>query len=387
MRNLNGIIGLLGLMGLALHPACSSEETNSGGGAGGQSTTEPPEPTAELRVTAKFPSADALQNAGSLHVWALMHRGEAQTTCAALKAGAIDPYDLSLRQVADTVSTKVGEEVVAPKVVTGDVLVYVEAVDYIGRVDLAGCVSATIAEPSTSAVVPLSKAGVYDCSDPDSPDGAPCDDGKLCTIGETCQGGACQGARTRDCSNLSDACNAGLCDPIEGCIFSPVPDGSPCNDGLFCTVGDACIAGSCQGSQRDCGQGLGPCEISNGCDESLARCDIVLRTPGASCDDGSLCTTLDQCDFSGNCAGTPRDCSILTSGCQVGSCDMGTGNCVANPAPFGTTCDDGQICTNNDICNAGGTCTGSPLTGTTCDDGNFATTVDLCQNGICVGTP
>ncbi|KIG15227.1 hypothetical protein DB30_05771 [Enhygromyxa salina] len=73
-----------------------------------------------------------------------------------------------------------------------------------------------------------------------------CDDGNLCTSGEVCSAGDCGGGMPLDCSQLSDACNVGLCNQDNGqCVQQSANDGNPCNDGNQCTVAEVCNIGSC----------------------------------------------------------------------------------------------------------------------------------------------
>ncbi len=80
------------------------------------------------------------------------------------------------------------------------------------------------------------------------PTGPSCDDGDLCTTGDSCRFGRCRAGAAVDCSALDDACNAGICDATTGaCSTTPVPDGVPCDDGDACTLG-ACAGGACVGT-------------------------------------------------------------------------------------------------------------------------------------------
>ena len=92
------------------------------------------------------------------------------------------------------------------------------------------------------------------------------------------------------------------------CSVSCTP--ADCNDGNSCTT-DTCVGGTC-------------------------RHDPVAN--GTTCDDGSLCTDLDQC-LAGTCGGTP------IPGCCLGNLD----------------CDDGNAC-NTELCTAGNTCEFSSFT-------------------------
>jgi hypothetical protein len=77
-------------------------------------------------------------------------------------------------------------------------------------------------------------------------EGGLCDDGDLCTTGEQCGAGACGAGAPLDCSQLSDACNLGVCDPNDGqCVQEFANDGNPCDDANQCTVAEVCGAGSC----------------------------------------------------------------------------------------------------------------------------------------------
>lgn len=77
-------------------------------------------------------------------------------------------------------------------------------------------------------------------------EGGMCDDGLLCTSGEQCSAGACGGGAQLDCSQLSNACNVGLCNPMNGqCVQQSANDGNPCNDQNQCTVGEVCTVGDC----------------------------------------------------------------------------------------------------------------------------------------------
>jgi hypothetical protein len=54
------------------------------------------------------------------------------------------------------------------------------------------------------------------------------------------------------------------------------PDGAACDDGLYCTVGDTCQAGLCIGKERPCGGDLGFCETAT-CDEAADQCVGEVR--------------------------------------------------------------------------------------------------------------
>src|SRR5689334_6621437 len=78
-------------------------------------------------------------------------------------------------------------------------------------------------------------------------DGAQCDDMDACTLAGTCSNGTCLAGPPVDCSVLDSTCAKGTCVPGQGCMAVPVNDGTPCDDGLFCTINDQCQAAKCQG--------------------------------------------------------------------------------------------------------------------------------------------
>jgi hypothetical protein len=213
------------------------------------------------------------------------------------------------------------------------------------------------------------------CSNPSKPDGASCDDGSKCTTGDRCTGGQCGGTATV-CA-ASDQChNAGTCDPTSGACSNPSkPDGAGCNDGNKCTTGDQCRSGTCMSGQAVVCAATDQCHTAGTCNPGTGTCSNPSKPDGASCDDGSKCTAVDQCQGGQCTGGSPVVCSALDQCHRAGTCDPGTGTC-SNPAQSdGTPCDDGNACTLRDACQAGACVGGGPAS---CDDGNKCTT-DSCD--------
>lgn len=187
-------------------------------------------------------------------------------------------------------------------------------------------------EPATGACVPVPVQ-----------DGNPCADGNNCTVQDSCKGGVCKGT-PKDCSNLSNQCGIGVCGPGGTCVFAAGNDDVPCDDGDFCTSGDACDEGTCTGQVNVCLSCAG-------------------KNAGDVCDDGDLCTEGGAClEISGVlvCVGQAKDCSYLDTGCAHGVCDIGTGECVAKPKANKLPCEDGDPCTTVDQC-TGGKCAGTEI--------------------------
>lgn len=247
------------------------------------------------------------------------------------------------------------------------------------------------------------------CSHTATNEGGPCDDENLCTANDHCSNGTCVGSPKCDDAN---PCTADSCDAMTGlCTNDPAPlENAACDDGHFCTDNDHCSNGTCVGTQISCAD-TNPC-TADSCNEAEHQCvHDPAPLEGSTCDDGRLCTLGDKCT-SGICTGTLRTCPG-NNPCTGDSCDESTGQCVNHPLPEGGPCDDGHFCTVNDMCTAG-TCVGSPrdctdtnpctqdtcdltadqcvndpapLEGTACSDGNLCTTGDVCTAGVCTGAP
>ncbi len=199
--------------------------------------------------------------------------------------------------------------------------------------------------------------GAGACTHPNNT--APCDDGLFCTVGDVCKDGVC-GGTTRDCAAVRNDCNDAVCDEnANACVPVPKADGTSCSDGSACTRTDACVAGRCVGGDPVvCAPG-DQCRQDGVCDPATGVCTNAPRPDGTSCDDGDACTRRDAC-VAGSCRGAdPVRCEA--DAChEAGTCDPATGLCSGATRPDGTACDDGNVCTAGDVCRAG-TCTGVAL--------------------------
>ena len=245
------------------------------------------------------------------------------------------------------------------------------------------------------------------------PDGTTCDDGLFCTEPDGCEMGVCTGP-PRDCSGAGDICNSGGCDEaMDMCTGLPLPDGDPCNDGMFCTVGETCQSSVCTGGMmRDCSALEDQCNGSL-CNEMMDVCEPDPLPNTTMCDDGVFCTMGDTCSGGVCTGGPPPDCTAMDSDCTVGVCDEIGMACAPMPTNETMPCDDGVFCTDGTTCTSG-VCSGGmvtdcsasgdqcnmgfcnmvsdmcdtmPLTGTLCDDGSGCTDPDMCNAGVCMGTP
>jgi hypothetical protein len=139
----------------------------------------------------------------------------------------------------------------------------------------------------------------------------------------------------RDCSDVADACNNGICDETAGqCEKKSRPGGTPCDlDDLFCTR-DACHSGTCVAeAPRDCSNLDDPCNTGV-CSETAKQCEKQLKPDGDTCNDGNACTDNDQCT-GGVCGGTAKPDG---TDCGMGSC------CAGQCCGFMTQCCPDKTC-------------------------------------------
>jgi len=101
------------------------------------------------------------------------------------------------------------------------------------------------------------------------------------------------------------------------------------------------------------------------------------------CNDNDPCTVDDICT-NGVCEGSLKDCSDWDSDCQEGYC-ASNGNCDSRPLEDNLSCNDGNDCTESDVCK-NGACLGTAVSDdsqTACDDDDLCTIGDICIEGIC----
>lgn len=156
-----------------------------------------------------------------------------------------------------------------------------------------------------------------------TPVAAVCHDGNVCTESDKCMNGKCSGTPKK--CNDGDPCTTDACDPVKGCTTAPA-EGAPCDDGDLCTHGDACKEGKCaKGLPKVCDDG-------NACTEDLCHQksgECIFSEEPLACEDGDLCTESDKC-LNGKCqAGTNKVCDD-SSKCTDDSCKSDTG-CVFLP--------------------------------------------------------
>ncbi len=224
-------------------------------------------------------------------------------------------------------------------------------------------------------------------------DGASCDDGLFCSVNDACSGGQCVGGPQNDCGLTPDECEAITCDEqSQSCASASVPNGSGCISTDLCQANATCTNGLCIGQEKDCFFSPVPNECYNSvCNPQNGECEPVVN-PGAlgqpCAGSGDLCMVNKTCDNAGAClGGTPKDCTHLTVGCTNGICDTNNGACIGDPVAPGGQCFDGVPACNTGTCDNNSNCIPSPVTdGTSCNDYNACTTGDICTTGVCGGS-
>jgi len=162
-----------------------------------------------------------------------------------------------------------------------------------------------------------------------------CNDGLWCTENDVCSNGVCR-YTDRDCSGVGNQCNDGVCnESSNSCIILPKPDGTPCDDGLYCNGDDTCGGGDCSVHTSD------PCTYcsSYGCSCDEFRNFCVGCTGDSECD--GICSPGETGPF---CSGSDN-CIYAPNGPDLGSCTVGV-----------YTLFDRGICTAHSECGPGGYC-------------------------------
>lgn len=161
------------------------------------------------------------------------------------------------------------------------------------------------------------------------------------------------------CSDGSTCVSGGTCDGLGTCVGGVFNTG-PCDDGIFCNGDDECLAGACSVHTGDpCTGPDGDAECNESCNEGDENC-TGADPDGSACNDGLFCNgAADQCN-AGSCSGTGSLACDDGDDCTIEACDEGLDKCTETGwQPNGTACDDDDACTIADEC-LGGVCTGAP---------------------------
>lgn len=257
-----------------------------------------------------------------------------------------------------------------------------------------------------------------------TPDGAAdagCDSGDPCrcaTASPDCGTFCVEGCQIDDtcvaAGSLRPQNECEVCDPARH-ASDWSPREASCDDGLYCTVDDQCVAATCTGQPRNCDDGIActsaarcdedanactpavsSCRVTETCNATTGNCDVVCEgciidgscvlpgseQPGDACRTcnpeqslvayviaagkacgapASECSGQSTCDATGACppnyeaAETPCGQADDVSGCDLQDRCDGQGNCEDRKAPNGATCDDALFCSSESRC-VSGTC-------------------------------
>jgi cysteine-rich repeat protein len=236
--------------------------------------------------------------------------------------------------------------------------------------------------PATSALPRCTAAGQQGCLVPCPACGngavefpETCDDG---LPPASCDGGCSTFCRTEACDDGSP-CTVDSCDPLLGCHHLPLANGTSCSDGVACNGDETCVNGACTaGMPVECDDAR-PC-TTDACVEP-GGCAHVPVSTGTPCEEGDLCTIDDQCDAAGDCIpGVPRSCDDGKE-CTTDACNPSVGCVHLNDS--GPCTDDGNDCTG-DVCNAGLCVHPTLANGTPCTSDGVECTTDACGGGVCL---
>lgn len=183
-------------------------------------------------------------------------------------------------------------------------------------------------------------------------EGAPCNDGRKCTLNDACLDGYCVGTAKLCLDTTLNACGPIRCDETNGeCANIPVTDGTQC--GLTGTA--ACVAGLCK-SPDVCTEPL----CTNLCDEDacLYECSGA-EVCNSQCLSSFSCVT--RCTGAGRCAlGCDEDSHCRADCSNSQACELrckAGATCVVDcrgATECGVRCDAGATCSL--LCTAGADC-------------------------------
>jgi hypothetical protein len=191
-----------------------------------------------------------------------------------------------------------------------------------------------------------------------------------------------------DCGNLdcsdTNPCTDDSCNPGTGCVHTN-NDANTCSDNNACTQTDSCVAGVCTGTNPVTCEATDVCHEAGTCAPATGKCSNPAAPDGTTCTDGNACTQTDTCQ-AGVCTGDDlKECTASDQCHTAGVCEKATGECTDPVKPNGATCNDGDACTVGDVC-ANGDCT--PGTSTLkCDDKNLCTDDSCVPATGCVYSP
>ncbi len=174
------------------------------------------------------------------------------------------------------------------------------------------------------------------------------------------QGGSCGPTCTMASCDDGNPCTVDACNSNGTCSHTNVTNGISCPTGAnLCEQSYTCQAGACVGSNPVVCTAQDQCHGVGSCNQSTGVCSNPSLPNGTSCNDGNACTQTDSCQ-AGVCTGSnPIACMAGDSCHSAGACNASTGVCSSPTL-------------NSGFCYIGGGCVASGAT-------NGANTCETCQ--------
>src|SRR5207249_878150 len=156
----------------------------------------------------------------------------------------------------------------------------------------------------------------------------------------------CTGSNPVLCTALDQCHVAGVCNTGTGVCTNPnATNGTSCNDGNACTQTDTCQSGTSTGSNPALCTALDQCHVAGVCNTGTGVCTNPNATNGTSCNDRNA-RSPSATRYRSTCTGSnPVLCTALDQCHVAGVCNTGTGVCTNPNATNGTSCNDGNACT------------------------------------------
>ncbi len=264
-----------------------------------------------------------------------------------------------------------------------------------------GCIHSNVADGTgcsdgnASTFLDVCRAGVCVGQTPQCTSNSQCPDldSNVCTGGRVCTDYACVATPALSCPAPSNPCQAAACNALTGCTSANVPNGTACNDGNASTMNDVCTSGTCAGTVAACtSDAQCPDLDANVCNGGRVCSGVAcvagpLAPDGMSCDDGDPLTQGDVCQ-AGTCRGrheceSDADCPDADANVCTGRPTCSNFRCVAG-APL--SCTAAHVCADP-VCDPRQGCVFDwHEPGTSCDDGDAETANDVCvADGVCAG--
>ena len=200
-----------------------------------------------------------------------------------------------------------------------------------GMGNCSGCTMDGQCNPDTDCVDYSCNMAMAVCTSTVAANGTLCTaDGSFCNGVEVCLNAVCSSPGDPCDGPDGDSDCTETCDDVADNCEGNDDNGTSCADALFCNGVETCVAGTCAAGAPPCdGPGDGDADCAETCDDNTDAC--VNDANGTPCDDGLFCTTSDMCN-GGMCgAGGPGPCpgEDFDSNCRE-SCNEDTDTCNAD---------------------------------------------------------